>query len=231
MLKKIEELKEKEKELLRSCTLLKKNSAPSNIPNRKRKDTRKVNTRDISICERLGSGFSGAVVYSCIVDGLFDFVTLLVLIISKGWVCAMKQLTSENKIDLESFEREMDILYRLPSHPNIVRCKLIQVEGKICSIHADLFHNTVNGKLCLYMTRHATTLQKVIHTNRRNENTFSEHEILSIASKIISGIEFLHENQIIHRDIKVCVLPFHIDSTNMYYRQKTSIVHQAAMGT
>ena len=39
-----------------------------------------------------------------------------------GWVCAMKQLASENKIDLVNFEQEMTILYQLPAHPNIVRC-------------------------------------------------------------------------------------------------------------
>jgi serine/threonine protein kinase len=43
-----------------------------------------------------------------------------------GWGCAMKQLNSESKTDLESFEREMELLYQLPSHPNIVRCKYHQ---------------------------------------------------------------------------------------------------------
>ena len=56
------------------------------------------------------------------------------------------------------------------------------------------------------MTRHATTLQRVIHTAREDNNLFSENEIRAIATKIISGIQFLHENQIIHRDIKVCQL-------------------------
>ena len=34
----------------------------------------------------------------------------------------MKQLASESKTDTENFEREMNILYNLPPHPNIVRC-------------------------------------------------------------------------------------------------------------
>jgi len=52
------------------------------------------------------------------------------------------------------------------------------------------------------MTRHASTLQKVIHTKFQEKDAFSETAIRSIAFKIVSGIKFLHGNQIIHRDIK-----------------------------
>ena len=58
--KRISELQKKEKSLLR--TSLSKISKKSMIV---------VDTKKISICERLGSGASGAVVYSCIVDGIF----------------------------------------------------------------------------------------------------------------------------------------------------------------
>lgn len=65
----MEELKEKEQALLQSCNILSTKTSSSPLLPRKKKDIKKVNTREISICERLGSGFSGAVVYSCIVDG------------------------------------------------------------------------------------------------------------------------------------------------------------------
>lgn len=63
------------------------------------------------------------------------------------------------------------------------------------------------------MTRHTSTLQKVIHTKSDGDaQYFSENAIRSIALKIISGIQFLHNHQIIHRDIKVCFFDcfFHI---------------------
>ena len=71
----------------------------------------------------------------------------------------------------------------------------------------DLFHCTLNGKLCLFMTRHSHTLQNIIHRKRDLKQPFSQPELCSVAYKVISGIEFLHTQQILHRDIKVCFLP------------------------
>lgn len=38
----------------------------------------------------------------------------------------MKQLNSTNRIEEDAFEREMSLLYQLPEHPNIVRCKFLK---------------------------------------------------------------------------------------------------------
>lgn len=86
----------------------------------------RVNINKISIGERLGSGGSGAIVYSCIVDGKYFYNNKIIIYIiinfEKGWVCALKQLNSENEKEREAFEREMAILQSLPSHPNVVKC-------------------------------------------------------------------------------------------------------------
>jgi len=73
--KRIDELREKERELLKNRAAASGKSSASSMLSRKKKEIRKVNTREISICERLGSGFSGAVVYSCIVDGIISVAT------------------------------------------------------------------------------------------------------------------------------------------------------------
>lgn len=67
----------------------------------------------------------------------------------------------------------------------------------------DLFHCIIDGKMCLFMTQYATTLQKIIQKKLDTDEPFNESEICSISKKIILGIQFLHKNEIIHRDIKV----------------------------
>jgi len=178
--KRVDALYEKEKELLRSCSVLEetcsgksKSKTRTRISGNSKKIPKiVVDTGNIVICDRIGSGCSGAVVYSCLVD---------------GWQCAMKQLASENKADTENFEKEMNILYNLPSHPNIVRY---------------LFHRRIRGRICLFMTRYDSTLQSIIRKRRESQSYFTFSQICFIGSQILEGIAFLHKHQIIHRDIK-----------------------------
>jgi len=167
--KRLEELKDKEKELLKTT----RPRVKLQKTNGKSKELKfRVSPDKISIGKKLGSGGSGAIVYSCIVD---------------GWVCAMKQLQSSNKIEVESFEREMAMLYELPKHPNIVQY---------------LFHCTLNGNMCLFMTQYDSTLKDIIDEKVKSNESFSEYEICSISKKIMLGIQHLHKHDIIHRDIK-----------------------------
>lgn len=70
----------------------------------------------------------------------------------------------------------------------------------------DLFHSVIDGKLCLFMTKYSSTLQQIIEKKKKTGQVFSEIEICNIVKKILCGIQFLHKNNIIHRDIKVCIL-------------------------
>ena len=133
-----------------------------------------VNLRQIEICQQIGCGASSAGVYMCIVD---------------GWSCAMKQLKRElvGQLDIKCFEREMDILYRLPPHPNIVRY---------------LFHTALGSDLCLFMQLYSGTLRDFLD-ERKNSYTLLEAELIAeMALEIASGIQFLHQHGVIHRDIK-----------------------------
>ena len=144
-----------------------------------------LDLRDIKKCQKLGAGSSGAVVYSVIID---------------GWLCAMKELSRKitNFFDEDNFEREMSILYKLPKHPNIVRY---------------LYHKKMKGKYCLFMTKYSGTLREEIDKRSANENCFSPSVVIRIAYQIANGLTFLHDNNIMHRDLKVLFLSY----SNYYY--------------
>ena len=134
-----------------------------------------IDLREIEICQQLGKGASSAGVFLCLVD---------------GWACAMKQLKKEHvcSFDIQCFEREMDILYRLPPHPNIVRY---------------LFHTSIGSDLCLFMQLYSGTLREFLDIQRKSNTILPPHTITSMALEVAYGVQFLHSHGVIHRDIKV----------------------------
>lgn len=107
-----------------------------------------------------------------------------------GWSCAMKQLKRELvcQMDIKCFEREMDILYQLPPHPNIVRY---------------LFHTSHGSDLCLFMQLYSDTLRNYLDERRKTQQLLPVELIAEMSLEIASGIQFLHQHGVIHRDIKV----------------------------
>lgn len=136
-----------------------------------------VDSGRIQINEKLAeTGGSSASVFACIVD---------------GWACAMKELDLQgvSETAIKGFETEIEVLEALPHHPNIIRY---------------LFHQKKGTKLRLYMTRYATSLGKVIVERARQNGAehFSSVEILKWCMDIATGLEFLKNHNIIHRDLK-----------------------------
>eukprot|EP01094_Clydonella_sp_ATCC50884_P023081 TRINITY_DN543_c0_g1_i8.p1 TRINITY_DN543_c0_g1~~TRINITY_DN543_c0_g1_i8.p1 ORF type:complete len:1139 (-),score=517.82 TRINITY_DN543_c0_g1_i8:161-3274(-) len=119
-------------------------------------------------------GGSSAGVYSCTVN---------------GWVCAMKELViPQNSVGaVESFEKEITLLESLPMHPNIARY---------------LFHQQDGDRLRLFITRYAGTLSDVIEKRERKGEPFTLPEIARFLLDVVRGLHFLHQNKIMHRDLK-----------------------------
>jgi serine/threonine protein kinase len=75
--------------------------------------------------------------------------------------------------------------------------------------------NRKDKELCILMEFLHTDLGKFFHENRQNPDVMNENFLKNISFQILSGLNYLHENNIIHRDIKL---------ENILYDSKKNIV-------
>lgn len=126
----------------------------------------------------------GYIVKKFLGQGTFGRVTL-VEDPKTGMNYAMKQFKSkpEEGID-ESIIREMNMLGSI-AHPNIIKPHDLSMNGcEICCIL-----NFMDSSLGEYI--------KDIHKNPGDPN-----QVINVFTQIVAGIDFLHENKIIHNDLK-----------------------------
>lgn len=155
-----------------------------------KKHKAKVNLGNVQVNEltAVGNGM-GTALFSCLVD---------------GWQCCMKEMSLEGVSEAEarSFDTEIELLEKLPFHPNIARY---------------LFHEKSDNRVRLFMTKYAISLRDVINTRRAavSEGTltyFYPGEVAKWAAQIANGVEFLHKNHVVHRNLKPDVILCTLDT-------------------
>jgi len=178
--RRLDKLKEQEDEQLKKLEQIEKESKETKKERKKKAKHRKVRAKisldNLIIGKQLGIGASGSRVFSCILD---------------GWICAMKQLdiSVADQIGLDNFEKEIRILQKLPRHPNIVRFLCYDLDY-------------AQGRLRLFMTRYSCTLRDVIREREESNTTLPLHALCTQAYDIACGLAFIHERNVIHRDLK-----------------------------
>ena len=151
------------------------------MKSRKGKKTQKIDLNRVpeiiggmyKVGKEVGKGAFGRV-YKC-------------LDMSKGTVVAIKTVTTKNMSaqQKKDIEREVDLLSSLDTHPNIVRYIGFKKENNLLCI---VLEYVENGSL--------TTLIKNFGGN------VPENVCALYTEQILCGLAFLHEQGIIHRDIK-----------------------------
>lgn len=103
----------------------------------------------------------------------------------KGFSCAMKISKSNDPEIIKIMKNEIDLLLRIPPHPNLVTC--LGAEEK------------PDKKYALYMNYYKGSLHAFLHSLT---HTLPSETIFAIFFDIITGLSFLHSLGIAHRDLK-----------------------------
>ncbi|AYV85517.1 MAG: hypothetical protein Satyrvirus21_1, partial [Satyrvirus sp.] len=138
-----------------------------------------INLKKIEIHQQLAvTGGSFATIYSCTID---------------GWKCAMKEMDlvimDLDTFHIENFKKEIKLMEKLPVHKNLVRY---------------LFYTIDNTHIRLFMTLYDSSMSYILEQRSKLSKKFKPNDISRFLKDILSGLEILHENRIIHRDLKLC---------------------------
>ena len=133
--------------------------------------------------------------------------------ISKGFKKFSKKVDRKNGSEDRNKEEEKRKELNFVELRELYIMKKIKHQNVINLLDFNL--NRKDKELCILMEYLNTDLGKFFHENRQNPNIMNENFLKNISFQILSGLNYLHENNIIHRDIKL---------ENILYDSKKNIV-------
>lgn len=102
------------------------------------------------------------------------------------------EMVAVKKIDSKDSYQEVNILQKV-KHPNIVNLKQV-IENE--------------DSILLVMTLYEGSLERLQKLRRRKKKFFQPEETLFLLQEITRGLEYLHSQGYVHRDLKVCLFYF-----------------------
>ncbi|EAR85402.2 Serine/Threonine kinase domain protein (macronuclear) [Tetrahymena thermophila SB210] len=126
-------------------------------------------------------------------EGGYGYVWKAHNVNNKQEVFAVKRMICQGKQKEDLAKRELEILYKLPQHDNLVRF-----------IDGDILQEDQSTSQAVFVMEYCPdgTLFNLMES-RQKSGGFTEKEIIHIILQICKGLQVLHSINITHRDLKI----------------------------